>query len=375
MTMKLIHFSDTHLGYSEYHKIDSETGINQREQDFYNAWNYIIDDIISKKPDLVLHAGDLFHTTRPSNRAIAVALEGIQKISACKIPLVFISGNHSTPKIRATGSIFESIALFPNVYAAYKSRYERFRFQDCDIHCVPHCSLSEELEKAFQEISIMPDSKFNVLTTHGAWACSKDYSMGEFNEQRIPDPEISLNKKFDYIALGHYHKYLELSDHTVYSGSTERTSFNEANYTSGYVFIDLDKKTREYIQIPSRKMIKLPSLDCTQLSALEIYQALEKMSTPELEHSLVSLELKKIQHDTFLKLDWREIDELFNQVFYLEKSFSQIARAGNHIASSSSFKSLPIEFERYVENLTLSDLDKERFKKIGLDYLTNELEF
>src|SRR4030042_6269893 len=99
--MKLIHFSDTHLGFSEYHKIDPVAGINQREQDFYNAWNFIIDDIISQKPDLVLHAGDLFHTTRPSNRAIAVALEGIQKLSDANIPIVLISGNHSPPKIRA----------------------------------------------------------------------------------------------------------------------------------------------------------------------------------------------------------------------------------------------------------------------------------
>jgi len=371
--MKLIHFSDTHLGYSEYHKIDSETGINQREQDFYNAWNFIIEEIISKKPDIVLHAGDLFHTTRPSNRAIAVALEGIQKISDCGIPLVFISGNHSTPKIKATGSIFESIALFPNVYAAYNSLYERFRIQDCDVHCVPHCSLSDELKNAFEQISIMTDSNFNVLMTHGAWTESNDYSMGEFNEQRIPDLEISLNKKFDYIALGHYHKYLKISDHVVYSGSTERTSFNEVNYTSGYVLINLKDKTKEYIEIPSRKMTKLPSLDCIQLSALEIYQQLEKLSTPDLEDTLVSLEMKNIQHDTFIKLDWREIDELFKHVFYLEKSFSQVPREGAHVASSS-FESLPVEFERYIENLDLKDLDKDRLKKLGLEYLVDELE-
>ena len=49
--MKIIHFSDTHLGFSEYSKLDPETGINQREQDFYNAWNYIIDDILKQKPE------------------------------------------------------------------------------------------------------------------------------------------------------------------------------------------------------------------------------------------------------------------------------------------------------------------------------------
>ena len=72
--MKFVHFSDTHLGYSDYYKIDPHTGINQREQDFYNAWNQAIGDILQIKPDFVIHAGDLFHTSRPTNRAIAVFL-------------------------------------------------------------------------------------------------------------------------------------------------------------------------------------------------------------------------------------------------------------------------------------------------------------
>ena len=100
----------------------------------------------------MVHAGDLFHTTRPTNRAIAIALEGIQKVSDAGIPFVLISGNHSTPKIRATGSIFESISLFPNVYAAFQSKYQKFKIGDCTIHCIPHCSLTEELQTAFEEI-------------------------------------------------------------------------------------------------------------------------------------------------------------------------------------------------------------------------------
>lgn len=367
--MQIIHFSDTHLGFCEYHKIDPVTGINQREQDFYNAWNYVIDEIIMRKPDLVLHAGDLFHTTRPTNRAIAVALEGIQKISDHGIPMVFISGNHSTPKIRATGSIFESISLFPNVYAAYTSQYQRFRIEECDIHCIPHCSLSEELAKAYNEIAFLSDSTYNILLTHGAWAGSKKYSMGEFNEQHIPDPQAAINKKFDYIALGHYHKHIEISDYIVYSGSTERTSFNEVNHTSGYVWLDLENRDKTYSKIAVRKMIKLPAFDCSELSISEIYRALKKLSTPDLEQALVSLQLKNMQHDTFLKLDWREIDALFKQVFYLEKSFTQIERIGQQPVSAS-FESLPVEFERYIENLQTKDLDKDQLRKIGLEYLT-----
>jgi len=75
--MKIVHFSDTHLGYSDYGRFDSESGINKRENDVYDVFKEIVDYIIKTKPDLVIHAGDLFDSIRPSNRAISVALEQI----------------------------------------------------------------------------------------------------------------------------------------------------------------------------------------------------------------------------------------------------------------------------------------------------------
>ena len=41
MTTKIAHLADTHLGYRQY-------GLLEREEDFYDAFNKIIDDIIEK---------------------------------------------------------------------------------------------------------------------------------------------------------------------------------------------------------------------------------------------------------------------------------------------------------------------------------------
>lgn len=35
--MKIIHFSDTHLGHGDYTAIDAESGLNQREVDIYKV--------------------------------------------------------------------------------------------------------------------------------------------------------------------------------------------------------------------------------------------------------------------------------------------------------------------------------------------------
>ena len=71
--MKLVHFSDTHLGFNDL-DIVSEYGINQREADFYDAFSQVIDKILNIKPDYAVHTGDLFHRPHPSNRAISFCL-------------------------------------------------------------------------------------------------------------------------------------------------------------------------------------------------------------------------------------------------------------------------------------------------------------
>ena len=371
--MKFIHCSDTHLGYSEYYKIDPQTGINQREQDFYNSWNRLIDEILEQKPDFVIHAGDLFHTTRPTNRAIAIALEGIQKVSDAGIPFVLISGNHSTPKIRATGSIFESIALFPNVYPAFHSKYQKFRMNDCAVHCIPHCSLTEELEAAYDQIEADKKVKYQLLVTHGSWAGKQSFSMGEFNEQKLPDLESISQIDFDYIALGHYHKHIRIKPNVIYSGATERTSFNEAGNTTGFVLVELDDLTVDYVNIPTRSMIKLEPIDCRELSAVQIYEELSKQTSDELKDALVSLTLTHVQHETLVRLDNREIDEIFNQVFFLNKSISQLIYKGGSESQTTDLGTVPIEFEKYMAGIEEKELDKERLKALGLEYLTAEM--
>ena len=368
--MKLLHFSDTHLGFSEYTKIDSDSGLNQREQDFYDAWDQVIEQIFELKPDFIVHAGDLFHTPRPSNRAIRVALASIQKISDAGIPFIIVAGNHETPRIRTTGSIFESIALFPNVYAAFTNKYEKFNINGVDFHCVPHCSLTEDLEKALESITIDKSTKSNVLVSHGAWSGKTLYGMGEFNEQRLPDIETISNVQFDYIALGHYHRQVDIKPHVCYSGSTERTSLNEHNTTSGFLTFDLEKKAKEYFQISTRPMSKIPPINCSGLTSLKIYSLLEEVATDQIKNAIVQVVLEKIENDTFLKLDVKNIDDIFSDAFQLEKQLLKKMQASDTSFTNSHIDSLPIEFERYLENIQTNELDKSQLVKIGVDYLS-----
>jgi DNA repair exonuclease SbcCD nuclease subunit len=196
--------------------------------------------------------------------------------------------------------------------------------------------------------------------------------MGEFNEQKLPDPEKISKVKFNYIALGHYHKHIQIKPNIIYSGSTERTSFNEAGNSTGYVLVDLEQEKFDYHEIPSRLMFRLEPIDCRELNTAQIYDELSKRSTDDLKDALVSLTLANIQHQTLVKLDSRELDKIFSQTFYLNKSISQLANEGMGVSHSTDLGTVPIEFEKYIENIKEKELDKERLKALGLEYLMRE---
>lgn len=100
--MKLIHFSDTHLGFNDLDVINEES-INQREADFYDAFTHVIEQIKAIKPDYIIHTGD-----------------------------------HSTPRINLSSSILKMFENFKNIYVVHSQEYKKIEFDDFSFHILPH---------------------------------------------------------------------------------------------------------------------------------------------------------------------------------------------------------------------------------------------
>lgn len=207
--MKILHVADTHLGYSAYRRVN-EDGINQREIDTYNAFEQFVDYSIKSKPDIIIHAGDLFDSVRPTNRAITFAIHQILRISKQEIPFVVIAGNHEHPKLRETGHIFSVLDHIENVYPVYNSCYETIPFEinneKLTVHALPQTATKQEFNNNFKKLKKEQSSDYNIVVAHGGVEGIKEFRMNEFNELMIPTQY--LKKDFDYVALGHYHKYV-----------------------------------------------------------------------------------------------------------------------------------------------------------------------
>ena len=68
---RLAHLADLHLGFRRYERTDP-TGQNQREADVAATWRTVTSQLIDAAPDVIVIAGDLVHTPRPSNETICL---------------------------------------------------------------------------------------------------------------------------------------------------------------------------------------------------------------------------------------------------------------------------------------------------------------
>src|SRR5688572_5291644 len=164
--MLIAHLADLHLGYRAYHRF-APGGINLRERDVARAFRNAIDQLIALKPQLIVIAGDVFHTVRPSNSAIADGFRQFSRLSAAlpETPIVLIARDHDTPRSVESGSILKLFAEIPRVTVMDQDAREvGFRDLDLTVKGVPHAAL-------LQNPSMRPEqpSHTNVLVVHGAW--------------------------------------------------------------------------------------------------------------------------------------------------------------------------------------------------------------
>jgi DNA repair exonuclease SbcCD nuclease subunit len=259
--MRLIHIADTHLGLAAFNRLDPESGMNLREKQVFENFLKAIDEIINKKPDVLVHAGDLFDVVKPKTRAYTTVLEALDRLQAAGIPFIVIAGNHSMVKTRYTTSPYEVLTYHPSrITATYKFRYKKVEIGDTAFHLIPNMLRVEDYRTAFDQIELAPSGYHNVLVTHGLATAIKDKRLATVAEHEL-DSTI-LSDSFDYIALGHYHRQCQITDNAWYSGSTEYLTYGEIADTKGGLLIDPGRHEVCHLDLPHTPMVDLGTIKC-----------------------------------------------------------------------------------------------------------------
>ena len=272
--MKIAHLADLHLGYRAYHRMNARGG-NMREADVADAFRQAVNRVVEIRPDLVLVAGDVFHTVRPSNTAIADAFRQFSLLAdrLPDVPVVMIAGNHDSPRSADTGNILNLFREIDGVRVVCdECRSIRLPELDTSILCLPHVALSTG-----EEVEMEPDpgSKHNVLMLHGTIrgekADQKLVYMSEYGGAEIPEEKLAYGD-WDYVALGHYHKMEELASNAWYPGGLERTSTNIwfEREDKGFLVYSTRTQRAEFEPVQTRPMIDLPRIQAEGVGAAEL---------------------------------------------------------------------------------------------------------
>lgn len=375
--MKLVHIADTHLGLAQFQKVDPETGMNLREKLIYENFLAAVDSIIARRPDVVVHAGDLFDQVRPKTMAYTTALEAIGRLSSAGIPLVLISGNHSMPKTRYTPSPFRVLEFHPGeLHAAYSYRYERVEIGDAVFHLIPNMLRPEHYRDAYDRI--VPDKgRYNVLVTHGLASCLKEKRLNTVAEHEIDATMVSGGGMFDYIALGHYHGQARVGDRAWYSGSVEFLTYGETGDTKGGLCIDLGRGTVGHLGLPRTPMADLGTIDAREVSPRDvpalIRERLAERSVCPLSMARVTLCFPDREHQRLLAE--KDLADLRRELLDLK---IQVRVPGEYTRGGESrdLRSIDYlaEFERFVSARNLNQADADFIREHGSRAISRALE-
>jgi DNA repair exonuclease SbcCD nuclease subunit len=310
--MKLVHTADLHLGYRAYHRTNPR-GVNIREADVARVFRELLDRTAAIAPELMLVAGDVFHTVRPSNAAIADAFRQFSRfhLASPETRVVIIAGNHDSPKAAETGNILRLFAEIPGIQVVY-DQPKRLEFPDLEtsILCLPHNALMSETQPAIEPD---PEARVNILMAHGAHEKLKLISY--FGAALLRGEDI-VPERWSYVALGHYHLHERLAPNMFYSGAIERTSMNiwsEADRPKGFVEFDTEKSRATFHELEGpRAVIDLEAIHGHDLSAQELDEQMEAAvaAIPDgIEDKIIRVCVFDVPREVYRQLDHRKIRE------------------------------------------------------------------
>jgi exonuclease SbcD len=268
--LRLVHVADVHLGVETYGRLEPTTGLSSRLLDFTARLDEVVDYAIAQRVDLLLFAGDAYRSRDPSPTQQREFARRVRRLSEAEIPTFLLVGNHDLPNASGRANsldIFETLAV-PHVTVGRSPRLYRVETGagPVQIAALPWLRRSalmaseeyrgltaDEARQAIQRRAgevvqnaadqldpALPAILAAHISVEGAtYGSERSVLVGEdivLPRSTVADP------RFQYVALGHIHKYQVLSSQplVVYPGSLERVDFGEESDPKGFVTVELE---------------------------------------------------------------------------------------------------------------------------------------
>src|SRR3989441_1648893 len=392
--MKLAHLADLHLGFRQFDR-QTAKGANQREVDVAEVFKRAVNDLLEQKPELIVVAGDLFHSVRPTNAAILYCFRHLQRLRTGlpNTPIVVIAGEHDTPRSTETGSIlrlYEALGVEIAVEAARRVVLPKL---DCAVLAVPQQALARADRPALRPEPGGGGPTLNVLVTHGVYGGrGEERGTIEYGGAEV-SRELLAPAKWGFISVGPAPTGPTGGHHAWYSGSLEYLPPNPwgqlqdeaAQRTSakgkkdrtgkGYLLVDLPGARVTFRPIaPARRHIDLPPIQAAGLNAKELdAQIAQRIAGAKIDDQIVRLLVWDVDRAVARDLDHAAIRGYKARAlnFQLDLRRPDIQRTlGTSAGAGARRQTLTETVQDFLGRRPLdAELNRATFVKLGVEYL------
>ena len=289
--MRIVHFSDLHIGVETYGRPLVETdlpglpewfapdearerylGQSTRLVDFLSAFDELIDYAIGHAVDLVLFTGDAYKNRDPSQTHQREFAKRVRRLAEAGVPVFLLVGNHDLPHTTHRASaveIFDVLGV-PNVTTAERLGVYRVETPSGplqvlalpwirrsallareDVRSLPYEQFKKLLEDRLTEMVIdagetLDPAVPSVLAAHVSVSSAKpgtECTMMIGQDHVLLQSDLA-GRPVDYIALGHIHRGRSCPHRgrrwCTRGACNGSTSGEEDHEAKGFYVLDLD---------------------------------------------------------------------------------------------------------------------------------------
>ncbi|MFH0846573.1 MAG: exonuclease SbcCD subunit D [Chloroflexota bacterium] len=395
--MKILHFADLHLGVETYGRINPETGVSSRLEDFLRVFDEVVTFALDKRVDLVLFSGDAYKSREPSQTQQREFAKRIRRLSEGSVPVFLLIGNHDSPNTmgRATSTeIFDTLAV-RNVYVASKPDVFRIPTQSGTLQIValPWLRRSallaredtrnlgfEDIKKKLEEILTRTigekaqeiDPKLPAILAAHVWVAGarvgseKGLTIGQEHTLLLSN---LARPEFDYVALGHIHRHQVLATKptAIYAGSLERLDFGDEDDEKGFYLVEIAtdangkrQTSYDFHRVSARRFYTIRvNIDAETVNpTAEVIKAVSGQAE-QVRDAIVRLEVSLTASSQSLLRD-SEIRDNLKEASYFTISRNVVHEARRRLGERGGAEITPLSaLRRYLE---LNKVSPERIK-------------
>ena len=383
--IKILHLSDIHMGSSFSHgRVNPETGLNSRLEDFVNTLSRCIDRAIAEPVDLVLFGGDAFPDATPPPFVQEKFASQFRRLMDVQIPTVLLVGNHDQHSQGQGGAslcIYRTLGVPGFVVGdRFESHHIQTRNGPIQIITLPWLTRSTLLTRpeteglSLSEVNMLLIERLRVVMEGEIRRLDPDVPTVLLGHLMIDNASYGAERLlavgkgftiplslltrpcFDYVALGHVHRHQNLNKSNdppiIYPGSIERVDFSEEKEDKGFVMVDLERGSAkwEFCPLPVRAF---RTIDIDVSSAVDPQSALLKaLKKNDLQDAVVRL-IYKLRSEQLDQIDMASLHQTLSKAhsYTIQPELvSQLARPRlPELAATSSID--PLEaLKTYLDN-------------------------